>query len=184
MTVVFTVGDRVLVRNLRERDGSGNLRSYLEEKVHEVVAINEDSPVYSVTAEDGTGKVRVLHRNLLLPCDYLPHENPPQPVTSSKQSSHSKKKSHETVIRGAEDESSDDEESLPENFLPVMLAQDLPLDIDYSTDVETRSLVESEPAVLQPTDEPKSEHEAELQEPEVDELEPELNEPEETQEND
>ena len=54
-----------------------------------------------------------------------------------------------------------------------MLTQDLPPDIDNSTDVETPSLVESEPAVLQPTDE------SELQEPEVDEREP-----EETQEND
>ena len=180
----LTVGDRVLVRNLRERGGPGKLRSYWEEKVHEVVAINENSPVYSVKAKDGTGKVRVLHRNLLLPCDYLPLEKPPQPVTSSKKSSHSKKKSHETVIREAEDESSDDEESLPENFLPVMLTQDLPPDIDNSTDVETCSLVESEPAGLRPTDQPESEHEAELQEPEVDELEPELNEPEETQKND
>ena len=80
----LTVGDRVLVRNLRERGGPGKIRSYWEEKVHEVVAINQDSPVYSVKVEDGTGKVRVLHRNLLLPCDYLPLEKPPQPVTSKK----------------------------------------------------------------------------------------------------
>ena len=76
-----------------------------------------------------------------------------------------------------EDESSDDEDSLPENFLPVMLTQDLSPDIDNLTDVKTHSLVELEPAVLQPTDEPESEHEVELEEPEVDELEPELNEP-------
>ena len=157
--------------------------------MHKVVAINEDSPVYSVKAEDGTGKVRVLHRNLLLPCDYLPLEKPPQPVTSKK-SSHSKKKSHGTVICDMEDESSGDKDSLPENFLPVMLTQDLSPDIDNLTDVNTHFLVELEPAVLQPTDEPESEHEAELQEPEVDELEPEINEPEpelneseETQEN-
>ena len=96
---------------------------------------------YFVKPEDGIGKVRVLHRNLLLPCDYLPLEKPPQPVTSSKPSFHSKKKSHETVIRDAEDESSDDEESLPDNFFPVMLTQDLPPDIANSTDVETHSLL-------------------------------------------
>ena len=89
------------------------------------------------------------------------------------------RKSNETVIRDAEDDSSDDEESLPENFLPVMLTQDLPPDTGNSTDVETCSFVESELALRQPTDEPELEHEAELQEPEVDELEP-----EETQEND
>ena len=65
-----------------------------------------------------------------------------------------------------------------------MLTQDLSLDSDNSTDVKTYSLVEYEPTVFQPTDEPESEHEAELQEPEAGELEPELNEPEETQEND
>ena len=65
-----------------------------DEKVHEVVGINEGSPVYSDKAEDETGKVRVLHRNLLLPCDYLPLEKVPQPVTSSKRSSHSIQKSH------------------------------------------------------------------------------------------
>ena len=65
-----------------------------------------------------------------------------------------------------------------------MLTQDLPPDIDNSTDVDTRSLVESEPAAFQPTDEPELEHDAELQEPDVDELEPEVDEPEETQEND
>ena len=119
----------------------------------------------------------------MLPCDNLPLEKPPLPVTSKK-SSHSQKKSHQTVIHDAEDESSDDEELLPENLLPVMLTQDLPLDIDNSTDVETHSLVEAEPAVLQPNDEPELEHDAELQEPEVDELEPEADKPEQIQEND
>ena len=106
--------------------------------MHEVVAISGDSPVYSIKAEDGTGKIRVLHRNLLLPCNYLPLEKPPQPVTSKK-SSHCKKKSHGTVICDVEDESSDDEDSSPEDFLSVMLTEELSPDIDNLTDVETNA---------------------------------------------
>ena len=38
----------------------------------------EDLPVYKLKAEDGTGKSRTLHRNLLMRCDLLPLEKAPQ----------------------------------------------------------------------------------------------------------
>ena len=64
-------GDRVLVRNLSERGRPGKLRSYWEQEVHLIVEQKGDLPVFEVTPEGRKGKSRMLHRNLLLPCDFL-----------------------------------------------------------------------------------------------------------------
>jgi len=71
-------GDRVLVRNLTPRGGTGKLRSHWEDTIHKVVRrVNKDAPVYEVVPEQGKGRdSRILHRNLLLPCDHLPLEVP------------------------------------------------------------------------------------------------------------
>ena len=69
-------GVRVLVRNLSERGGPGKLRAYWEDQVHVVV--------YEVEPEGGGRKHRVLHRNLLLPCDFLPLTQEQKHQTSNK----------------------------------------------------------------------------------------------------
>ena len=87
------VGDRVLVRNKSERGGTGKLRSYWEGNVHVVVRKKDENiPVYVVTAENGTGKERTLHRNLLLPCDHLPLEIPDEKSSSNDDEQEEKKK--------------------------------------------------------------------------------------------
>ncbi|XP_023181681.1 uncharacterized protein LOC111606158 [Xiphophorus maculatus] len=65
------VGDRVLVRNVRLR-GKHKLSDKWEQDVFVVVKCAGDLPVYTVKPECKDGPVRTLHRDLLLPCGFLP----------------------------------------------------------------------------------------------------------------
>ena len=74
------VGDRVLVRNVRERGGPGKLRSYWEQNIY-IVKERKGDVVYSVLkeGEKNETKTRVLHRNMLLPVSqWFLFEKPPK----------------------------------------------------------------------------------------------------------
>ncbi|ROI16652.1 hypothetical protein DPX16_22629 [Anabarilius grahami] len=67
--------NKLTFANLTPRGGTGKLRNHWEDVVHTVVRqVGEGSPIYEVKPEQGKGRSRVLHRNLLLSCDYLPLE--------------------------------------------------------------------------------------------------------------
>lgn len=70
-----------MVRNMNIR-GKHKLADRWEQKIHVVRQIR-DSPVYVVKPEAGEGPHRTLHRDLLLPCRFLPvteirEHSPPQ----------------------------------------------------------------------------------------------------------
>ncbi|CAB3988536.1 Retrovirus-related Pol poly from transposon 412 [Paramuricea clavata] len=106
------------VRNLNERGGPGKLRSFGENDIYVVINRKDpESPVYETKLENGKGKNRVLHRNLLLPCDHLPAKNPqpptpkPPPATLPQQ--------HRQPLRNAA--AQDEETSSDEEFSDVVM---------------------------------------------------------------
>ena len=76
-SIVLSPGDRVLVRNT-EKGGPGKILSYWEDNIYKLVnCLKEDSPIYTVEPENGRGHQKTLHPTVLLPCDALPVEAPP-----------------------------------------------------------------------------------------------------------
>ena len=101
-------GDHVLIRNLHERGGTGKLRNYWEEKVHAVIDRRKENPGYVLKAEDGSGMERIVHHNLLLPCDLLPFEGT---LSSDKRNQKSKSRSYHRKNNSVDTEISDSDSS-------------------------------------------------------------------------
>lgn len=73
------IGDRVLIRNVGIK-GKNKLGDKWGRFPHVVIGQpNAELPVYKVRPEVGEGRVKTLHRNLLLPCNFLPKGTSPHP---------------------------------------------------------------------------------------------------------
>ena len=69
----IVVGDRVLLRNLGEKGGTGKLRNFWQETVYVVEGVDPEVPVYTIRSEDGKGKSKRVHKNIIMKCnDILP----------------------------------------------------------------------------------------------------------------
>ena len=134
-------GDRVLIRNMSQRGGTGKLRNFWEEKVHKVIqAMDEEGIVIKVQQDDDSkAKPRILHRNMLMKCDDILDNfdwninisakmNTTKKEQESKDNNSKKDKSLKTEkklrtnkdITGDQSET-DSEEEFPLQFLPRQL---------------------------------------------------------------
>ena len=105
------VGDRVLVRNVRLR-GKHKLADKWEETVHVVVSRKGDLPVYSVKPENKDGSLRTLHRDLLLPCGFLPVYNEEAPTVSKPRRPGTRRRPSPDTDKPEPEPNSDEEDDL------------------------------------------------------------------------
>ena len=109
------VGDRVLVRNVRLR-GKHKLADKWEPESYVVVKKTPDLLVYTVRSDTKEGLLRTLHRDLLLPCGFLPIPEVSQPVLA-KPASRPKTRLNPGVKAFDEESQSDGEDEDPTCWL-------------------------------------------------------------------
>ena len=116
------------------------MRAYWEKDIHIVVRrMNPSSPVYEVKRETGDSATRILHRDLLLPCNDLPvDDTPPQhasrPIRKSKRR-RTRLSTHENsrpTDENSENSSEEEEIVLVPNQLPSTEAE---IDIESNTPI-------------------------------------------------
>ena len=136
--------------------GKNKLADRWEQEVHIVVKVNEGLPVYTIKKENGQGRERVLHRNMLLPCDCLPLKDV-ETVTIPKVR-------HKPPVNPASQNKSESEDELPVG--PVEFA-DIPpinihLDIGPAEVTQPGENSESHEGTVENLDPENSESEAEI----------------------
>ena len=124
-------GDKVLVKNKREQGGPGKLRARWEQDVYEVLKQNDNGVVYEVQKlSDKKGEKRVLHRNMLLPCEMMEEPNSvseagrQQSQARSTIQTRSQKKQDSEALQSIEQESSSEDEEDQIYFAPYSVSPD------------------------------------------------------------
>lgn len=124
-------GDRVLVKNVGLR-GKHKLSNRWSQTIYQVVKQVKDLPVYVVSPLEADGSHRVLHRDLLLPCGFLPQtESEPRP-TKEKKVPHCSTGSQPVVdrndfgLQGEDDPLSENDDGTDEDYYypPVLFVDD------------------------------------------------------------
>ena len=77
-SVEIVPGDKVLVKNVRDKGGTGKLRSFWEQNIYEVVSKHED--IHVKIKPVGDNRVRTIHWNLLKLCNELPLDVLEKPI--------------------------------------------------------------------------------------------------------
>ncbi|KAK3715795.1 hypothetical protein QZH41_001223 [Actinostola sp. cb2023] len=133
-------GDRVLVRNVTP---SGKLDNKWEKEVYVVdKKPNEDIPVYIIRREDGVGRKRTLHRNLLLPC--------PLPLYEMEQKPTSQRPRKEFAVRSPRSVETPESDEEDNNQYAIRLRErhggneNTPLRMDQTVDVQKEKKEEDE----------------------------------------
>ena len=113
-------GDRVLVKVVAF-DGKHKIADKWEEDPYQIVRQpNSDIPVFIVKRENGTGRTRTLHRNLLLPIGCIDpemHHTPLRPVPKPRKKTQPQEKKQATDKLADQDEESDSSDSEDECFI-------------------------------------------------------------------
>uniref|UniRef100_A0A3B3I4L9 Gypsy retrotransposon integrase-like protein 1 n=1 Tax=Oryzias latipes TaxID=8090 RepID=A0A3B3I4L9_ORYLA len=135
------VGDRVLVRNVKIR-GKHKLADRWEHDVYVVVSRAGDLPVYVVQPESGGGPTRTLHRDLLLPCGFLPpcySDNAPNCTTLRRPHTRSQSRLQSSPDITEDQEQEDDEVIIPteRTVLPMSFSIKHVTDHDQQAEVST-----------------------------------------------